>query len=519
MIYLQPLREIALFYSVLYKIGTENAACQTMPAFFTDLHLDQVIDKITEGKKEYNLGPFFYSCLKDQPSILYRQQVMKDLECEKVRASIETFAEAIRQMRTMLKRSAGCPYLYQRERLFLEAFIIYSDSVQQLHRQMQVLPLASEGLISFEQFLSTYTCSETFLRRVQEGEEILVGLQKVRYDLHTNGLTVRVLPYEPEADYTDQTEQLYSRFRAADAKNYLKDFPFATDINRLEAEILKGVASLYPELFQALCDFYNRYPVFSDDTILSFEREIQFYIACLSYCDKIRAHGPLFCYPEVGSVVGSVYAHQTFDIALAHKLAAQGQMPVYNDFVLTDKERILIVSGPNQGGKTTFARTFGQLHYLACLGCPVPGKQARVLLFDNIYTHFERQEELATHRSKLEDDLVRIHGILQAASGRSVIILNEIFSSTTLQDALFLSRKIMQHLTGLNCYCVWVTFVDELVSLSGTTVSMVATVAAENPASRTFKILRKAPDGMAYALSIAEKYHLTYKELKARIKP
>jgi DNA mismatch repair ATPase MutS len=228
-------------------------------------------------------------------------------------------------------------------------------------------------------------------------------------------------------------------------------------------------------------------------------------------------HGSPFCYPDVAATAGNVYAHGTFDIALAYKLAAQDKVPVYNDFALGGKERIIIVSGPNQGGKTTFARTFGQLHYLACLGCPVPGSKAGVMLFDRIYTHFEREENIATHQSKFEEDLVSIHAIVEAASGRSIIILNEIFSSTTLQDALFLCRHIMQHLIRLKAYCVWVTFIDELVSLSDTAVSMVSTVVPDNPAIRTFKIIRKAPDGMAYALSIAEKYHVTYHQLKERI--
>jgi len=286
----------------------------------------------------------------------------------------------------------------------------------------------------------------------------------------------------------------------------------------VEARILKGVATLYPELFQSLCDFYNANQEFADSTILSFDREIQFYIACLEYCDKIKAQGPVFCYPEVTTEPGSIYAYETFDIALAYNLAAHQQAPVLNEFMLSGRERIIIVSGPNQGGKTTFARTFGQLHYLACLGCPVPGSRARLMLFDAIYTHFEREEDIETRRSKFEEDLVRVHSILGQATGKSIIVLNEIFSSTTLQDALFLCRKIMQHLIRLNNYCVWVTFIDELVSLSDTTVSMVSTVVPEHPATRTFKIVRKAPAGLAYALSIAEKYRVTYQQLKERIK-
>ncbi len=507
-----------VFESILYKNNAANATDENIPAIFTDLHLDQVVDKMTEGKDEYHLKPFFYTCLQDISSILYRQQVMRELENENVRASIDSFARSMQQMRLMLQHSHDCPHLYQRERLFLDAVIAYCDSVRLLHQQLDALPLASEGLRSFKQFLSAYTTSEPFTMLATKGEKILSGLQKVKYDLHTQELTVRVLPYEPQADYSEETEQLYDRFHTTGAKDYTKEFPFTTEMNQVEALILKGVATLFPELFQSLCDFHSGNQHFTDKTVLAFDREIQFYIGCLNYCDKIRAHGSSFCYPEVVSTTGSVYARETFDITLAHKLAEQDQTPVYNDFVLTGKERIIIVSGPNQGGKTTFARTFGQLHYLACLGCPVPGSEVQVMLFDAIYTHFEREEDIETHRSKFEEDLVRIHAIVQAASGHSIIILNEIFSSTTLQDALFLCRKIMQHLIRLNAYCVWVTFIDELVSLSDTAISMVSMVAPDHPATRTFKVIRKSPDGMAYALSIAEKYHITYNQLKERIK-
>ena len=505
------------FQSILYKNNPASAINEKMPSIFMDLHLDQVIDKMAEGKDEYHLKPFFYTCLQDAVSILYRQQVMQDLERKSIRACIDSFAHSMRQMRTMLQCSRDCPYQYQRERLFLDAVTIYCNSVRLLCRQLHAAPVTSEGLLSFNQFLHAYTGSEMFVRLAEETEKILTGLKEVKYNIHIQKLLVRVLPYQPQPDYSDETEQIYDKFRVAAVKDYRKSFPFTTDMNHVEAEILKGVATLFPELFQSLCGFFSANQHFSDKAILAFDREIQFYVACLNYCEKIKAHGLPFCYPEVSVTAGKMYAYATFDIALAYKLAAQDKVPVGNDFVLSGKERIIILSGPNQGGKTTFARTFGQLHYLACVGCPIPGSEVRVMLFDRIYTHFEREENIATHQSKLEEDLVSIHAIVEAASARSIIILNEILSSTTLQDARFLCRNIMQHLIRLNAYCVWVTFIDELVSLSDTAVSMVSTVVPDNPAARTFKIIRKAPDGMAYALSIAEKYHVTYTRLKERI--
>jgi DNA mismatch repair ATPase MutS len=97
------------------------------------------------------------------------------------------------------------------------------------------------------------------------------------------------------------------------------------------------------------------------------------------------------------------------------------------------------------------------------------------------------------------------------------VILNEIFTSTTLQDALFLSRQILDRLIDRDLLCVCVTFLDEMSRLGPSTVSMVSTVRPDDPATRTFKVVRQVADGRAYALAVANRYGLTYERLRARL--
>jgi len=489
----------------------------TKPEFFSDLNLDQIVATITAGRQEYDLTDFFHTPLVEVDEIEFRQEVMRDLEDAQLIGAIQSFAEAMRTVREHLVQAKKPTYKAERERWFVDAAEVYCDAITRLVNDFSGAQIASRGLSGFKEFVTDYAESERFQWHLEQVKQVKAELGSIRYDLIISRLRIEVPTFNEGPEYSTEIEELFERFRQGD----VEPFPFKVSqsdaLSKVESMILDRVAHRHPVAFNGMDAFCRRHRNFLNQTIVDFDREIQFYVAYLEHIDRLRHAGLKFCYPSVSCDSKESYSVGGFDLALANTQVDEDREIICNDFELSGAERIVVVTGPNQGGKTTFARAFGQTHYLASLGCPVPGSKARLPICDKIFTHFERQEDIADLSGKLKDDLTRVRTILDEATPRSLFVVNEIFSSTSLRDASALSRNIAARLIELDLLCLWVTFVDELASFGEQTVSMVSTVEPDSPAERTFRIVRRPADGLAYALSIAEKHRLTRDMIKKRL--
>jgi len=510
--------------SILFEQAEAHPGAEhpTVPDHFYDLNLDQVVARVVQAHPGSELESVFYLPLRNREEIAFRHEVFQDLDGTALFAEVVRFTARMRTVKGRLARSRRANYAHEQQRWHLDAALAYCDAVTALQRAFDAAGPRSRGLRAASDYLAAYVRSWSFSTLAGDSRQCSDALAGVTYCVHVEGGKVQVSPFRGEADCGPQVEEAFARFAPAAPGSAHGPGPQIDDnqgLDHVEARVLDLVAKHYPEVFARLARFCEVHDEFLDSTVVGLDEEAYFYVAFLEHINRLRLAGLGFCYPQLVDSADQLSVSGAFDLALAGHLVQRGVPVVSNDLHFQPGEHVFVVTGPNQGGKTTFARMVGQLHYLASLGCPVPGTAVRVPLPDQIFTHFARRERPSELRGALEDDLVRARSALNAATARSIFIFNEIFTSTTSDDAACLGRRLLQEVVELEALCVYVTFVDELASLSEAVVSMVATVSPNDPSVRTYKLVRRPADGRAYAAALAEKYGLSYERLKERVAP
>jgi DNA mismatch repair ATPase MutS len=488
-----------------------------MPDFFTDLNLDQIVQGILSGREEYNLDEFFYSHLRNIEAIKYRQEIMADLEDDSLYNGILDFTYAMIKIREHLKLSKDLHNQYQQDRWFLEAALAYCGSLMNLHTVLGSRELKSKGLNLFLKWLDDYLDSENFRRLSADATKFTAEFNKVRYSIQVDNDRIIISDDDSEDDYCAGISDIFKGITEKEETYELSVFS-GVEMNPLEIKIMNIVADMYKDTFKNLDIFYTNHKGFLSTVIKSFDREIQFYLAYLAYIRRLKESGMPFDYPGF-SDNKEINIAGGYDLALAKKLSGSGTQTdiVYNNLTLDRGERIIVLTGPNQGGKTTYTRMFGQILYLSSLGCCVPCTKATVFMFDSIYTLFPVEEDLSKNAGRLKEELVRLNKQLKGATSDSVYLVNEFLTSTTSYDAYTLGKRLLNTLLGIDCVCLYITHITELASASSKIISMVATVRSEEDTSRTFHIVRRTADGNVYVNPIVEQYRLTFDEIKERI--
>ncbi len=201
----------------------------------------------------------------------------------------------------------------------------------------------------------------------------------------------------------------------------------------------------------------------STDHIMDFfgmlRQELGFYVGCLNLHDRLAAKGGPTCFPvplPAGRAVLS--ARGLYDPCLGLSVK---QRVVGND-VSADGKLLVMMTGPNQGGKSTFLRSVGVGQLMMQCGMFVPAESFRANVCDCLFTHFKREEDAGMKSGKLDEELGRMSSIVDAISPKSTLLLNESFASTNEREGSQIARQIVRALLERGIKVFYVTHLFDL---------------------------------------------------------
>jgi hypothetical protein len=199
------------------------------------------------------------------------------------------------------------------------------------------------------------------------------------------------------------------------------------------------------------------------DHVIAFFRtlrtELGFYVGCLNLHEELAAKGEPTCFPEPEPVgAGVLSGHGLYDASLSLRLDGRA---VGND-VLADGRPFLFITGANKGGKSTFLRSIGQAQLMMQAGMFVPAQDYRASLCHGLFSHFKREEDAAMESGKLDEELRRMSGIVDAARPGGLVLLNESFASTNEREGSEIAVQIVRALVQSGVRVVFVTHLFDL---------------------------------------------------------
>ena len=186
--------------------------------------------------------------------------------------------------------------------------------------------------------------------------------------------------------------------------------------------------------------------------------ELAFYLGCLALHERLAAIGAPTCVPETADPGARVLAGRgVYDLSLALR---RGAAVVGNDFDAGGKG-ILVVTGANQGGKTTFLRSLGLAQLMTQCGMFAAAEMFRTGLCDRLFTHFRREEDAAMASGKLDEELARMSAIVDHLGPFSMVLFNESFSATNEREGSEIATQIVSALLERGIRLAFVTHLYE----------------------------------------------------------
>lgn len=246
----------------------------------------------------------------------------------------------------------------------------------------------------------------------------------------------------------------------------------------------------------------------SVDHVLSFftmlQAELAFYVGCLNLHEQLASMGEPISFPvPVASGERRHSFRGLYDVGLALTMK---QKVVGND-VNADQKDLVLITGANQGGKSTFLRSIGVAQLMMQCGMFVAAESFCANLCAGLFTHYKREEDVSMTSGKLDEELSRMSGIVDRITSNAMVLFNESFAATTEREGSEIARQIVRALLYKR---IKVFFVTHLYTFAhgfyDKKMDNAIFLRAERRAdgTRTFKLIEGEPLETSYGVDV---YH------------
>lgn len=466
-----------------------------------DLELDVLLDAMAAGDSFLRdvAKNAVLASLRDPETILYRQQILADclLVPNVIREMYALAIEAIESERKvwslMWERDASSAL-----RRSTEVLQLCVNPLRRLRRiaENNGSQFNSEGLKRFFAMIAA-ELDEGYMRSIEEhlarlefNNGVLMSAE-LGSDCKGGGYVLLEMPVIRQT-WPERVQKWVSELmgRADPAYVYEVDERDETGFRILGDLRTLGIVHVATALTQ------------STDHILSFFRMLQlelgFYIGCLNLHERLKQKGEPVCFPEPLLAGGSLFRCEgLYDVCLSLKL---DERAVGND-VNCDNKPLVVITGANRGGKSTFLRSVGLAQLMMQCGMFAPAVSFRAHVCQGIFTHFKREEDTTMESGKLDEELRRMSAIVDAITPDSIVLFNESFASTNEREGAEIATQIVHALLKTDIKVFYVTHLFALsdgLYRAGITPALFLRAERLADGRRTFRLLEGEPLPTSY---------------------
>jgi MutS domain V len=403
--------------------------------------------------------------LTDPDAILYRQAILQDF-LDHPHILRELYGEVVQTL-TERKRMWGYSWSFRNPRTVLsrarecvELFLRHLRALRSLAEKYR-LAVTSEGLVALFDSLQEDLSDDYLdavarqLKRLQFPDGLLLSAQLAR-DNSGERYVLRV----PERERPGWKQRLGMAPRTVYSFNvHPRDEAGTHALDDLWSRGLNEVANALAQSADHIGDYFAMLRV-----------ELGFYLGCLNLVARVAERGQPICMPEVAPAGAAALSFRELrDICLV----LQSQQPVVGNDADADGKSLLVVTGANSGGKSTFLRSVGVAQLLAQAGMFVSGRFYRTSVVPGVVTHFVREEDVTMSRGRLEEELSRLRDLVRELRPGSLVLFNESFHSTNEREGSEIARQIVRALRDAGNRVAFVThqydFAQSFLGEDGTT--------------------------------------------------